>query len=463
MWTKEKDSLSTSKWLRRALIAMALLLAMAVALPYLVPLDQYIPQIEQAASTKLRQPVSIASLRLALLPVPHVSVDGIVVGTGDDIKLGKVVVTPDLFSLLQSTKVIKSIEFDSLMLTQRALSRIPAWIKADAARSSAPAPAPQVRLESVRLDGALLKFGKESFGPFDARVDLDGSGAPGEASIVTEDGRFKAFIKPEHSNYLIDVHAKAWTLPLGPPVVFDELIVQGQATLKDANLSEVSAKLYGGTVKGKASIGWTKGLQIDGSLALDQVEMQKVAAMLSPGTHVGGKLTARPVFSASSASADQLMNALRLETPFSVQNGVIHGVDIRQAATSLIKRGTTGGETRFDELSGHLLVEHGGYSLTQLKIGSGALAVDGNVNISPSKSLSGRIDAEVKAVGASVTVPLNVAGTVDVPLLYPTGGTLAGAAVGTAVLGPGLGTSVGARAGSWAEGLFGKKDEKKPK
>lgn len=56
--------------------------------------------------------------------------------------------------------------------------------------------------------------------------------------------------------------------------------------------------------------------------------------------------------------------------------------------------------------------------------------------------------------GASANVPLNVAGTVDAPLLYPTGGTIAGAA---------LGTSAGAKVGGWVEGLFGKKDEKKPK
>jgi outer membrane lipoprotein SlyB len=47
-------------------------------------------------------------------------------------------------------------------------------------------------------------------------------------------------------------------------------------------------------------------------------------------------------------------------------------------------------------------------------------------------------------------------------LLYPTAGTIAGAAAGTAILGPGFGTSIGAKAGSWAEDIFGNKDEKKP-
>jgi len=36
---------------------------------------------------------------------------------------------------------------------------------------------------------------------------------------------------------------------------------------------------------------------------------------------------------------------------------------------------------------------------------------------------------------------------------------MAGAAAGTAVLGPVFGTAVGARVGQWVEGLFGKKSE----
>jgi hypothetical protein len=156
------------------------------------------------------------------------------------------------------------------------------------------------------------------------------------------------------------------------------------------------------------------------------------------------------------------MNALRLETPFNVQNGVLHGVDIQKAATGLIMQGATGGETHFEHLSGHLVMAHGGYRFTQLEIASGALAVDGNVNVSPKKELSGRINAQVKAAGTSANVPLNVAGTVDAPLLYPTGGTMAGAAVGTVILGPGFGTGVGAKIGGWAEGLFGQKEERKP-
>jgi len=144
-------------------------------------------------------------------------------------------------------------------------------------------------------------------------------------------------------------------------------------------------------------------------------------------------------------------------------NGVLHGIDIQKAATSLVRQGETGGETRFEQLSGHLVLAQRSYRFTQIRIASGSLAVDGQVNISPKKELSGRINAQVSALGTSTGVPLNVAGTIDAPILYPTGGMIAGAAVGTVLMGPGFGTSVGAKVGGWAEGLFGRKTEKKSK
>jgi len=51
---------------------------------------------------------------------------------------------------------------------------------------------------------------------------------------------------------------------------------------------------------------------------------------------------------------------------------------------------------------------------------------------------------------------------VDLPLLLPSGAGVAGAAVGTVILGPGVGTALGAKVGGWAQDLLGK-DEKKAK
>jgi hypothetical protein len=134
----------------------------------------------------------------------------------------------------------------------------------------------------------------------------------------------------------------------------------------------------------------------------------------------------------------------------------LYGIDIAKAATSLVRGGATGGETHFDQLSGHLVRDRGTHRFTDLKISSGALAANGNVNISAKQELSGRVNAQIKAAGTSAGIPLNVAGTVQAPLAYPTGGTVTGAAIGSVLL-PGVGTAIGSKIGQTIEGLFDKK------
>lgn len=452
-----QPSLARMKWIKVAAITLAALIVLAAAVPFFLNFDRFIPQIEQAASDKLKVPVSIKRLRLYLLPVPHARVEGIAIGDAGDLTVAGVKVTPSLFSLLGSTWVIKSIEVDSLVLTQRAIGKIPL----SGGSSTSTQQTQQVRIESIRLDNALLKLDKIDFGPFDARIKLDDNSVPEEASIFTLDHKLEADIKPDNSNYAVNVHAKSWTVPAGAPVVFDELTVKGSATLKAADFSEINAKLYGGTVTGQAKIDWQKGLRLSGNLDIDQVELKKIAPLFSPQTHVSGKLSAKPEFSAMAADAGQLTAALRLSTPFNIESGILYGVDIEKAATKLLTRQDAGGETRFDQLAGRLDFDRGNMRFTGLRISSGALAANGDVSVSTKKELSGRVETQIKALGASTTVPLNVAGTVDRPLLYPTGATIGGAAIGTAILGPGVGTAVGAKAGNFVEGLFDKKDQKK--
>lgn len=449
--------MSEMKWLKRIAIIVVLLLVVLAAVPFFLSLNDYIPQIEKAASEKLREPVKIKNLRASTVPLPHLTIDGISVGKPGELSVGKVTVTPDLRSLFSPVKVISSIKIDSLLLTQKAIDKIPGWTK-----PQGPQPAqPLVVIRSIVLEDAMIKLDKASFGPLAARLELNAQGEPANASVNTKDGKLKALITPGKTGYQIDVTAKSWTPPVGPAVVFDQLSIKGVARTGDATLNQINARMYGGTVTGKTDIGWQKGLQLKGNFTIDQVELKPLVPLLAPGKRMSGKFSAKPVFSASAPAANQLMNVLRLDTPFDVKDGVLYGVDIEKAATSLIKR-ETGGETRFEQLSGHLAMERGTQRFSDLKIATGALAASGNVSISPKKELSGRVTAEVKA--ASVTaasVPLNVSGTVDSPMLLPTGGTVAGAAAGTAILGPGLGTSIGAKVGGWAEGLFGKKEERK--
>lgn len=446
------------KWLKRVAALLAILIIALAVIPIFVSIDDYRPEIEKKASAALKEPVRLKSLKLVGLPLPHAVINGIEVGKGADIKVGSVSITPDLWTLLTDTKIIRSVEIDGLVINQKALDKIPVWTRTDPKAQPA---AFTVRVLSIRLENALLQLQKASFGPFDARITLTDAGAPERADISTRDGKLKAALTPSGKNFALDVQARGWRPPAGPPILFDELLIKGTATLNDANFSDVRAKMYGGTMAGKSVVSWQKGLQAQGDYTVAGIELRDLVPLFSPETRLSGRLTAKPVFSANAASADQLLKVLKLDTPFDIRDGVLQGIDIQKAATSLLTKDSSG-QTRFDTLSGHFAMDRGTQRITDLKVASGSLAADGHVTIAPNKELSGRINAQVKTGVGSAVVPLNVSGTVDAPMALPTGASMAGAAVGTAILGPGVGTSVGAKVGNWADSLFGGgKDKKK--
>ena len=444
------------KWAKRIGLGMILLLAVLAALPLVISVDDYRPRIEQEIAARLKEPVTITRLRAFVLPAPHITAEGIVIGKTGDLKVAKISIAPDLWSLLSETKVIRYVELRGLQLTQNGFEKLALLGKTDPKAPQRPA---AVRVERVKIDDATLQFGKSTLGPFDATITLNPRGEPEQASIATSDSKLIATIKPDAGRYAVEVLAKAWRLPLGPPLVFDELKIKGMATFNDFQTSSAQARLYGGTVNGNATLAWAKGAQLRGAFDVNQLELAPLVALFSPRAGISGRLNAKPVISANAAALGQLGPALRVETPFQVHNGVLRGIDIRKAATNLLMKDSSG-ETRFDQLSGYLVMERGAQRFSNLKVASGALSADGNVTIAADKALSGRINAQVGTGSvAAATVPLNVTGTLDSPILLPTGASLAGAAVGTAILGPGAGTSVGAKVGNWAEGLFGRKDK----
>lgn len=441
------------KLIKRLAIATGVLLALLAAVPFLFTLDDYRPQIEQAVSARINEPVTITRLRLVMLPMPYLSIEGVAVGKDQDLVVGRVRVKPDLWSLIYPVKVVKSIEIERLVVTQQALDRISAWTSSAAAPDSTPKP-PYVRVHSIRLTDATLKLNKLTFGPFDASATLDAAGEPEHMEFNTRDGKLTISIRPQGTHFLVDAVAKSWQLPLGPPIVFDRIDVRGAATKERMSLGDIRAQLYGASVVGRADIGWQKGIKLKGEATIRGLDLARFVPVVHPGAKVGGQLDAKPAFSADARNAGGLGDALQLTAPFQIRKGVLKGVDIEKAATSFTKEAALGGETRFQQLSGQLALDHGAYRFTDIKIASGSLGATGHVSISREEALSGRINAELKSL-AGHTVPLNVSGTIKSPLLFPTASYLAGAAAGTAVLGPGLGTTVGAQIGSWADRLFG--------
>lgn len=449
-----------TKFRRRILIGAALGIAALLALPFLLPLGLFIPELELVASEQLKAPVKVESLRLFFLPLPHLTVSGIAVGKKPFLEVRKVVITPRWTSLFSQPRVIREIRLEGVVIGQALIARASNW----AARSGAGGPS-AVRVERIELMDAFVNLTEFKMRDIDLDLELAADGNLVRAEVRADHNRLQAALVPRGTDFDVELAARDWTLPAGPPLLISSLIASGTLSPRQGlSLPRIEGQLYDGTASGKLQIGWGKQWSIAGNLDIRNVEIQPVVALFTRETTISGRLTANPVIDMRAPSAAGLAEAVDIESDFTVEKGILYNVALSNAPKALLnKDALKGGRTEFDKFTGHLGVDQAGYYLTKVQIASGVLTADAEVFISAKQELSGQIDVAIKGTSGLVSTPLALSGTVQSPALYPSKTALAGAAAGTALLGPGLGTTIGMKAARFTQKLFGREPVKKKK
>jgi uncharacterized protein involved in outer membrane biogenesis len=402
--------------MKRALLwvlaPVAILVALAVAAPFLVPVSSFLPEITRIASEKIGQPVTIAELSFHLLPTPRVVAKGIVVGKKSDVRVGEVEIVPELLPLLAGEKKVGSLRAENIELKESALAIPGAIPKSEGGQA--------VAVRHVVLRHVVLHHAKYQIPPFDLDMHLGGV-------LLLEQALLEAKDTALHIN----------------------LAPQGDKTAQVG----VDGKLYGGTVKADARAQWTKLWQVSGKAHLAGVDVVPVQRLLGKKPQISGRLKSDATFSARAAKPEQLADVLALDGPFELLGGAYQGVDLTKAADITGKSGV-GDSTPFQEFKGQLQMRGKRVHITELCVRSPKVVAGGNVEIAPDQALSGKLDVSIAKTGGFVGVPVALGGTTSSPSIRPTKGYIIGAAVGTLLL-PGIGTGIGASAGSHLEGTSG--------
>ena len=443
---------------KRILLGAGIAVAALLVVPFLLPLGHFIPEIERIASEQLKAPVKVDSLHLFFLPRPHLTVEGIVVGKKPFLEVKKVVITPRLRSLFSSPKIISEISLRGVVIGQALIAKAAGW----AGRSGGSGPA-TVRVERIEVRDAFVNLTEFKLRDIDLDLELTPESGLARARVRAGNNHLNATLVPHGRDLTVEIAARDWRLPAGPPLLMSSLTASGTLNPQQGlALATIEGRLYDGTVSGKLNIGWAKEWTIAGNLDIHSVEIQPIVALFTKDTTISGRLTANPVVDMRAPSAAQLGDAVDVESDFKVEKGILYNIDLSNAPKALLnKDALKGGQTQFDNFSGHLGADSAGYYLTKVEISSGVLSAEAEVSISSKQELSGQIDVAIKGTSALVSTPLALSGTVQNPSLYPSKVALAGAAAGTALLGPGLGTTVGMKAARFTQKLFAKKRAKK--
>ncbi len=368
----------------RVAIALALIIAATAGILPFVPLEFLAKDAERTIADKTGEAVTVGSASLVLLPTPRIVLKA--VSIGQDLKIAKL--TEMLFGP-------KPVRIDGATADQDALSGISNW----------KAPAQKVELEQV-----FLSLNGKQLPAFGGEVDFAEDGAFRHASINS--AGMKAEIAPGESGVNIELDAKNWKLPLGPECPWTEIHARGIASGNEVRIASIEASGYGGDWSGSGKISWGDGWRGTGTLKGKQFDIEQLLPCFSKGAKLKGTLEFDAAVASGAANFNGLFDSPGIEAAFRIRSGVIGNVDIAQAIQTPSPGGSSGGETKFDVLSGNLSASGGGYRYSQLKMTSGIMKASGEFAVREGK-LSGNMAVFLN----QMHLPLRLDGSLVEPVL----------------------------------------------
>jgi hypothetical protein len=399
-----------TNWPRTFGVSLAVLLAIAVGLLHVVPLNNYIGGVQEIASKRLGVPVTISTLRYALLPSPQLTLERIGIGKLQEIKIESIVVSAWPHELFGENKEFDNVEVNVLSADQDALALVQGWVQPQ------PGVSPLV-VRRVQLRGVRLAVKEIDVPLFSVDVALDPDGTLQRATL--SDGKANITVAPTDRGLRVGLEARSWRLPIGPAVEFDEVSMEATLGTRQASITSIDGKIGRGTVKGSARASWAEGnIRVDGDFSLVNGEVAYLLSEFTRDLTATGTLNANVTYALRGTRLQNLFAQPTVEATFNIEKGVLNNVDIVRAIQSPARDGARGGKTGFNTLAGSMRLANQSYSYRQLQLSSGPMNASGNVEIASNGDLSGRVSAQLGSKTVVVARGnLTVTGNLKTPVL----------------------------------------------
>ena len=377
------------------LLVVAAIVGVAV-LPF-VPLET--APYEKAAQAWLGEQVRIGSVSLALVPLPQLKFEKVVIGRDPQMKVALIKASPDVLTLLDDRIKVRSLELVNPTVPRAFLAVL---LQSKAGGRG---------LGAQRVTAKGLKLDAENLGlpALDMEATLASDGALRSASFSSSEGRLSVTVEPSGGKATVDIVSGGLPIPIGvDPALFNDFTGKGTATATELVIPNAEARVFGGRVFGNLRLRWSSGWSLDGDLSARQLDAVKIAGpLLATGTVLGkARVTMRGLL------PERMILNSQLDGNFSVQKGSINNVDM---ARLLQGSGSGGGTTFFAELNGDFSADPNRLAVRNLRLAAGLLTGAGQLDMDPQKNLAGRMQIELRAQTAQARSTLNLSGTLSNP------------------------------------------------
>ena len=385
--------LNCLKWLAKlfktTLLVGVLLALLLIGALHFVNISPLIAPIETLAADSLGSPVHIEQVRAALWPQPHLVLGNVTIGdnnSGDALKMTSLQVMPDVSTLFEDVKRLKSLQLQGLVIEQ---STVQPSLQLIQQLGKAPA----LKIEQLNVGDLRFKVRDLVLGPFDGRLVLNTASELTSLDLHSVNNTLLAHIKPQGTGYEIELAGTKWPLPLNPTIVFDELKANASIHQNQMTFSQIEGAMFGGNISAKAVLDWSSGWHITANFMLTNANTPQLLTAFTSKASIDGKVRIRGDFASQSTSALKLMDAPTLSASMVLENGKINGVDLAHAVLFNQNASLMGDATAFDRLSANLQVKDGQYHYKQIALDSKQFHAKGNLDIAQNQLISGRVNA----------------------------------------------------------------------
>ena len=417
---KKRKRKGGSTW-RLLALGVAALVVLAVVLVQVIPLGAVNLRLAKSLAEWLHDDVSSGSLKVALLPRPHVRIENLSLGRAFDAKAASGKLYMDLATLFGDRFVIDTLELSDVTIAADALPRALKWADSEGRGKGIEIGKIALRRVKVDVSGVVLE-------EFDADLKLDTSGKVIQASARARDGKWNLDVAPNktpagdavastavNDPWAVEFGVRGLNLPLGAPLPISNLAAKG--TMFDGGMvfSQVDVKMFEGTGNGNLKISWKQGVSFNGELGIEKIKVDQLTQVFTRDVSLSGKLEGRFSFAGDAATVGALLDKPNIQGNFEVKDGTIGNVDLVQVMRS---PGSVGGQSKFSDLTGQLRISDGIVRYEKLKLVGGVLLANGNVNVVLATSvLSGGVTSEIRSSVAQDRAAFSVGGKVSRPAL----------------------------------------------
>ena len=392
---------TTRNMARPAIITFAVITLISLGLIQFASLSMWVEPVERVVATTIDEPVSIRKMHASLWPMPHLVLEEVSFGHAADISARTVHVYPALLTLLKERKKIRALEIGGFSINQEALGLLPRWLASSAKQQA-------YQVEAITFQDATIKGSQIIIPAFDADIVLIDSNAFNNATL-TADG-IQVNISPKNNTHTVEIRANDWAPPTNPALRLEQLSAKGTVTANQIDLQQIEGRLFGGTLRGELTVDWASPWKAEGRVVLAKINLSEATPAISEHTRLQGKLHATVNINAQADALSDLRDNANVQASFEAEQGEIGGMDLARAAAG---RGQVSGATRYEELSGHLTLKNGRYSLTQLVLMAGTLKAHGDLSVSPQQELTGRIQTRLDLGARKLQNQVTLGGTVN--------------------------------------------------